>query len=841
MAESIANIEDHGRSKRTVLKIGGMHCAGCVNSIQGFLSELNGLKEVEVNLATEKAAIEFDPTQIRLDAIEKAIAEIGYKVVYEKLTLNIAGISDSSDSERIEKNLDQMEGIRTVSVNYGNSQINVEYNPALISTADVRRRVGNLGYEVLSETTGESPQDIESKKLRNLFYIGIIFTIPIVLLSYPEVFNFIPFSGTNMAAYLMFGFGSVVQFVTGSRFYVGAFRIAKMKSANMDTLVVLGTTASYVFSAYNTFPNPAWNNLYYDAAAVVITFIILGKYMELKTKGRTSSTIRKLLELQPKTAKVKKDNGEEIEIPIEHIQLGDIIVVRPGERIPVDSNVILGTSAVDESMVTGESMPVSKKVGDSVIGGSINREGMIIVKAAKIGSDSFLSQVVKLVEEAVGRKPAIQKIVDKVAGYFAYVVMIAALSTFIVWYFIISHGIAAMALIPTVAILVVACPCALGLATPTAIMVGMGKGASNGVLFKSGDVMETLSKISVAVFDKTGTLTEGRPNVTDVIQLKQIPVLAALHNAQLNQESNSPEQTTDPQNLHTFLALTAIAEKSSEHPLAKAIVSYVKDQQIKTTDIDVEEFEATPGRGVTVTYDGFKITVGSPRFIQSENVDTSSSTGLTEKLQEEGKTVVLVAVNEMVVGLVALLDTPKANAKEAISMLKLLGIESIMITGDNEKTAKEIAHSVGIDRIFANVLPSGKVDVVRQIQQEGKKVAMIGDGINDAPALTAADVGIAIGSGTDVAIEAGSVILIRNDIQDVVAGIEIAKKTVSKIKQNLVYAFAYNIILIPVAASGFLYPAFAGLAMAASSVSVTMSSLALKRWIPKSKKIKSLA
>jgi len=494
----------------------------------------------------------------------------------------------------------------------------------------------------------------------------------------------------------------------------------------------------------------------------------------------------------------------------------------------------LGSSAVDESMVTGESMPVSKKVGDSVIGGSINREGMIIIKAAKIGSDSFLSQVVKLVEEAIGRKPAIQKIVDKVAGYFAYVVMIAALSTFLVWYFIISQGIAATALIPTVAILVVACPCALGLATPTAIMVGMGKGASNGVLFKSGDDMETLSKISVAVFDKTGTLTEGRPKVTDVIQLKEVPILAAIHDAQQKQESNSTEH-----NFHALLSLTAIAEKNSEHPLAKSIVLYVESQKITTVDIKVEGFEAAPGRGVTVTYDGFKIRVGSPRFIQSENIDTSSSTGLIEKLQEEGKTVVLVAVNEMAVGIIALLDTPKANAKEAVSMLKLLGIESIMITGDNEKTAKQIAYSVGIDRIFANVLPAGKVEAVIQLQREGKKVAMIGDGINDAPALTAADVGMAIGSGTDVAIEAGNVVLIRNDIQDVVAAIEIARKTVSKIRQNLLYAFAYNVILIPVAASGLLYPALAGIAMAASSVSVTMSSLALKRWIPKSKKIKS--
>lgn len=838
MTESVTNLQDHSRSKRTALKIGGMHCAGCVNSIQGLISELNGVNKVEVNLASEKAAIEFDPNQLRLDAIEKAIQEIGYKVVYEKITLKIVGISDSSDSEKIEQNLNQMDGIKSVSANFGNSQINVEYNPALISTTDVKRRITDIGYQILSETIGESAQDIESKKLRNLFYIGIIFTIPIVIFSYPEVFNFIPFSGTSFAAYLMFAFGSVVQFVTGSRFYTGAFRIAKMKSANMDTLVVLGTTTAYVFSAYHTFPVPMWDNLYYDAASVVITFILLGKYMELKTKGRTSSSIRKLLELQPKTAKVRKDNGEEIEVPVEQIQHGDIIIVRPGEKIPVDSSVILGSSAVDESMVTGESMPISKRVGDSVVGGSINLEGMIIIKAAKIGSDSFLSQVVKLVEQAMGQKPAMQKIVDKVAGYFAYAVMIAALSTFLVWFFILSYGMAGMAMIPAVAILVVACPCALGLATPTAIMVGMGKAASNGVIFKGGDAMESLSKISVAIFDKTGTLTEGKPKVTNVIQLKKVPDLVTLlDNVQLDHGRNS-FQTSDP--LQTLLTLTAIAEKNSEHPLAKAIVSYIQSQGIDVTNIDAEEFEATPGRGVTVSYIGLKIRVGSPGFIQTQNIDSSSSTNFIEKLQEEGKTTVLVAVDDMIIGVISLLDTPKCGAKQAVSTLKMLGIESIMLTGDNEKTAREIAHSLGIERIFANVLPSGKVEIVNQIQLDGKKVAMIGDGINDAPALTAADVGIAIGSGTDVAIEAGNVILIRNDIHDVVVAVEIARKTVSKIKQNLLYAFAYNIILIPIAASGFLYPALAGLAMAASSVSVTLSSLALKRWIPKSKKIKSV-
>src|SRR3989475_2789099 len=516
------------KTKRTVLKIGGMHCAGCVSSIQKSVSDIPGVNKVEVNLATEKATLEFDQTKVKLDSIEKAIEEIGYKVVYEKLTLKLGGVSDSTDAERIEQKLHRVDGIKFSSVNYGSSQVNIEYNSALLSLADIRKKITDLGYEILSEDLGVSTQDIEARKLKHLFIIGIAFTVPVMLLSYPEVFKFLPAAGTNIAAYGMFVFASVVQFVTGSRFYIGAFRIAKMKSANMDTLVVLGTTTAYVFSAVNTFPVPLWHNIYYDAAAVVVTFILLGKYMELKTKGKTGSIIKKMLELQPKTAKIKKETGEEVEIPIELIQPGDIAVVRPGEKIPVDSTVILGSSAVDESMVTGESMPVSKKVGENVIGGTVNKEGMILVKAARVGSDSFLSQVVKLVEEAMGRKPTIQRLVDKVAGYFAYAVMVAAFSVFLAWYFVLAAGSTAMAIIPAVAILVVACPCALGLATPTAIMVGMGKGASNGVLFKSGDAMEIMSKISVAIFDKTGTLTEGKPRVTDVVQLKEIAIIESL-------------------------------------------------------------------------------------------------------------------------------------------------------------------------------------------------------------------------------------------------------------------------------------------------------------------------
>ena len=806
------------KTKRTVLKIGGMHCAGCVSSIQKSVSDVPGVNKVEVNLATEKATLEFDQSKVRLDSIEKAIEEIGYKVVYEKLTLKLGGVSDSTDAERLEQRLHQLDGIKSASVNYGSSQINIEYNSALLSLADIRKKITELGYEILGEDLGISTQDMEARKLKHLFIVGVIFTIPVMLFSYPEVFKFLPAAGTSIAAYAMFAFASVVQFVPGSRFYTGAFRIAKMRSANMDTLVVLGTTTAYVFSAFNTFPVPNWHSMYYDAAAVVITFIILGKWMELKTKGKTSSIIRKMLELQPKTARIRKENGEETEISVELIQPGDILVVRPGEKIPVDSSVVLGTSAIDESMVTGESVPVTKKVGDGTIGGTINREGMILVKATKVGSDSFLSQVVKLVEEAMGKKPVLQKLVDRVAGYFAYAVMIVALSTFLIWYFVVAHGVAAAAIIPAVAVLVVACPCALGLATPTAIMVGMSKGASNGVIFRGGEAMELLNKISVAIFDKTGTLTEGKPQVTDVIEIKE---LTTIH----------PSIKSD--NNYTTLALAAIAEKGSEHPLAKAIVAHAKNQGMKIENVSY--FEAVPGLGVIATYNDLSLKVGSPTFMQDQKIDISSSNDAIDRLQEEGKTAVIVSVGDSVLGVLGLLDTPKQGAREAVSILKSMGIEPVMLTGDNEKTARNIAQLVGIERIFANTLPSGKVEVVRKIQREDKKVAMIGDGINDAPALTAADVGIAIGSGTDIAIESGKVILIRDDIRDVVTAIEIAKKTVGKIKQNLTYAFMYNAILIPIAAIGLLYPALAGVAMAASSVSVTMSSLAMKRWTPKRK------
>ncbi|MBI5697712.1 MAG: heavy metal translocating P-type ATPase, partial [Thaumarchaeota archaeon] len=490
--------------KQTALKIGGMHCAGCVNSIQGMVSKLEGVTKCEVNLATQKASLEFDPDTVDLAKIENAVNQAGYSVVYEKVTLKVSGITDSSDAEILQKKL-HLEGIKNVSVNYGTSLVHIEYNSALLSLSEIRSVISKSGYGILSEDLSESAEELEARHLKKLFGIGVIFTIPIVLFGYPEFLGFVPFSGTDYSAYVMLVCAGVVQFVAGSRFYSGAFRIARLRSANMDTLVVLGTSAAFLFSAYNTIPVVQWHNLYYDAGAFVVTFVVLGKYLENKTKGKTSSIIKKMLALQPKTATVRID-GVDQEIPIEHITIGSIVLVRPGQKIPVDGVVISGHSAVDESAVTGESMPVEKKEGDSVIGGTLNSEGALQIRAEKVGSDTMLSQIVNLVEDAMGKKPPMQKMVDRISGYFAFFVIVSASVTFAAWFLITSHGEHhfAASLSPAVAILVVACPCALGLATPTAVMVGMSKGASHGVLFKSGEALELLGKINVVVFDKTG-------------------------------------------------------------------------------------------------------------------------------------------------------------------------------------------------------------------------------------------------------------------------------------------------------------------------------------------------
>lgn len=793
---------------KTVLKIGGMHCAGCITAIQNYMSDIKGIKECQVNLAAEKATMTYDTSLISLESIEKSIKDIGYSIVYDKFSAKISEITEPDNSEKFESKLSEIAGIKEVSINHEKSQVIIEYNPTLLSSSDIRGIISRSGFQILSEEEIVSSEGIEIKKLKRLFVIGIIFSIPIVILGYPELFSFIPLAGTDAAAYLIFVCGSIVQFIVGWRFYVGAYRITKIKSANMDTLIVTGTTAAFLFSAFNTFPSPVWGNIYYDAAAIVITFIILGKYMEYKTKGKASSILRKMLELQPKTAHIKRQD-DEIEVPVDLIQPGDIIIVRPGEKIPVDSIVMEGFSAVDESMITGESVPVEKKPGDKLIGGTVNHEGSLVLKATKVGEDTILSQIVKLVENAMGTKPPMQKIVDKVAGSFALVVLVVAFVTFWTWIIITPDDVGiAVALIPAVAILVVACPCALGLATPTAIMVGMEKGANNGVIFKGGDSLEVLGKVNTIVFDKTGTLTEGKPKVTDIIP-------ADISN-------------TDT---HTLLRIAVIAEKNSEHPLAKSIIKKANDEKLHIES--PTEFVAIPGRGVRAVFDGKIILVTSPNQMKREGISIESIEENISNLQEEGKTVVAVSFDNALIGIIALLDIPKASAKKTLQELKKFNIDVVMLTGDNAKTAKTISKELLISNVFSEVMPSEKVNVIKQLQNEGKKVGMVGDGINDAAALTQADIGIAIGTGTDIALEAGNIVLLRDDLFGIISSIEVSRKTIRKIKQNLFYAFAYNTILIPFAGFGLLYPALAGLAMAASSVSVTLSSLSLKLWNPR--------
>ncbi len=798
---------------KTVLKIGGMTCAGCVNIIQNKLAGINGVDKCEVNLGSEKAILEYDPEITDITKLENAIKSTGYKVVYEKLTLSIEGLSDSSNAHQLEKKLISILGIKNASVNYGNSQAIIEYNSALLSLGDIRRTIEDLGYQIVSEDIASSAEEIEAKKTKKLLVIGTIFSIPIILFGHLGAhYLSLPLSGTPESVYISFVCATIVQFFVGRRFYVGAFKIAKMKSANMDTLIVLGTTSAFVFSVYHTFPTVMFEHIHYTATAMVITFILLGKFLENKTKGKASSTIKKLLELQPKVAIVRKD-GVESEVPVELLQQGDIVIVKPGQKIPVDSVIIDGMSTVDESMVTGESVPMTKKTNDSVIGGTVNQEGSLTIKVSKTGGESFLSQVVSLVEDAMGKKPALQQIVDKVAGRFAFAVMGIALVTFFSW-MINVPGEVMSALIPTVAVLVVACPCALGLATPTAIMVGMAKAAQNGVIFKGGPSLELLSKINTVVFDKTGTLTEGKPKVTDVITVNEIAVIGG-----------------NTSNENSLLEIAASIERKSEHPLARSLVNYAKESGVTTNDPST--FVSVPGKGVKAKYQDQNILVGNQTMMEHEGIILDKVSEQLSNLRNQGKTISLVAIEKELVGLIGFMDTAKPSAKITIKNLNENGIEVVMLTGDNEQTASTIAKDLRINRIMANLMPSDKVDSISNLQKEGKIVAMVGDGVNDAPALSQSDVGIAIGSGTDIAIEAGNVVLVRDNLTDVLSAIEISKKTVSKIKQNLVYAFVYNTALIPVAGFGLLYPALAGLAMAASSVSVVSSSLMLKRWKPK--------
>lgn len=711
-------------------------------------------------------------------------------------------------SSRVEKKLNKTEGIISAAVNLLAEKAVVEYDSEVTSPQEIEKTISDLGYKPeIIEQDGIIDREKEERKQESrrqlyLFIFAAVMNVPIMLAMYAVHFGGpVPQHITYQSKLLQFFLATPVQAIAGYQFYKGAYLSLKNGSANMDVLVALGTTAAYLYSVATTFFIPG--DVYYDAATMILALIILGKMLEAFAKGRTSEAIKKLMGLQAKTARVFRD-GQERDVPIEEVVEGDLVLVRPGEKIPVDGLVEEGFSAVDESMLTGESIPVEKQPGDQVIGATINKNGLIRFRATKVGKDSALFQIIKLVEAAQGSKAPIQRLADQVSGVFVPGVIGIAALTFLAWYFL--SGDFTRSLMTMTAVLVIACPCSLGLATPTAIMVGTGKGAENGVLIKGGEHLEKAHSINTVILDKTGTITKGEPEVTDII----------------------PEAGIDGQEL---LKLAAIAEKGSEHPLGVAIVKKAGEQGFNLDHPD--SFEAIPGRGIRVSYQGKEILVGTTKLMEENEVNLGAVSVKKEDLEAAGKTSMLAAINGSLAGIIAVADTVKETSVQAVAELKEMGIEVVMITGDNRRTAQSIAEVVGIDRVLAEVLPEGKSEEIEKLKKEGRIVAMVGDGINDAPALAVADLGIAIGTGTDVAMEAADITLISGDLQGVVTSLRLGRRTMRTIRQNLVWAFSYNLVGIPVAALGYLSPVFAAAAMAFSSVSVVSNSLLLKRFNPK--------
>jgi P-type Cu+ transporter len=796
--------------KETNLQISGMTCAACAVRIEKGLNKLEGVQTANVNLALERSNVKYDPDQINIADIEKKIKDLGYDVVYEKTEFDITGMTCAACAARIEKGLNKLDGVVKANVNLALEKATVEYNSAVLSTGEIINRIENQGYgaqikEDGKETSDHRQKEIEKQTRKFIFSAILSFPLLWAMVGHFSFTSFIWVPKLFMNPWVQLALATPVQFYIGKQFYTGAYKALKNKSANMDVLVALGTSAAYFYSLYLSILSIGGMNhsveLYYETSSILITLIILGKLFEAKAKGRSSEAIKKLMGLQAKTAIVERD-GIEQEIPIEEVTVGDIVHIKPGEKIPVDGMIIEGRSAIDESMLTGESVPVDKAVGDEVIGATINKNGFLLIKATKVGKDTALAQIIKVVEEAQGSKAPIQRLADRISGVFVPIVVALAVLAFIVWYVWVSPGDFAEALEKLIAVLVIACPCALGLATPTSIMAGSGRAAEYGILFKGGEHLEMTHKISTVVVDKTGTVTNGTPVLTDVFTV--------------------PNQVEDE-----FLSLVGSAEKQSEHPLAQAIVQGIKEKGLSFKD--ATEFEAIPGFGIKANVDGKELLVGTRKLMSKYNVAAEDAYNQMDDLEKDGKTAMLVAVDNQYAGMVAVADTIKETSKSAICRLKEMGIEVIMITGDNKQTAKAIAGQVGIDHVIAEVLPEGKADEIKKLQAEGKKVAMVGDGINDAPALAIADIGMAIGTGTDVAMEAADITLIRGDLNSIADAIYMSKKTIRNIKQNLFWALAYNTLGIPVAALGFLAPWLAGAAMAFSSVSVVLNALRLQK------------
>ncbi|MCU5371324.1 MULTISPECIES: heavy metal translocating P-type ATPase [Bacillus cereus group] len=797
--------------KEANLQISGMTCAACANRIEKGLKKVEGVHDANVNFALEKTKIMYDPQKTNPQQFKEKVESLGYGIVSDKAEFTVSGMTCAACANRVEKRLNKLEGVNEATVNFALESATVDFNPDEINVNEMKSAITKLGYklELKSDeqdgSTDHRLQEIERQKKK--FIVSFILSFPLLwaMVSHFSFTSFIYLPDMLMNPWVQMALATPVQFIIGGQFYVGAYKALRNKSANMDVLVALGTSAAYFYSVYLSIQSIGssehMTDLYFETSAVLITLIILGKLFEAKAKGRSSEAIKKLMGLQAKTATVVRD-GTEMKILIEEVVAGDIVYVKPGEKIPVDGEIVEGKSAIDESMLTGESIPVDKTIGDVVIGSTMNKNGFLKVKATKVGRDTALAQIIKVVEEAQGSKAPIQRVADQISGIFVPVVVGIAIITFAVWMIFVTPGDFGGALEKMIAVLVIACPCALGLATPTSIMAGSGRSAEYGILFKGGEHLEATHRLDTVILDKTGTVTNGKPVLTDVI------VADGFHEEEI-------------------LRLVGAAEKNSEHPLAEAIVDGIKEKKI---DIPSSEtFGAIPGFGIESVVEGEQLLIGTRRLMKKFNIDIEEVSKSMEELEREGKTAMLIAINKEYAGIVAVADTVKDTSKAAIARLKKMGLDVVMITGDNTQTAQAIAKQVGIDHVIAEVLPEGKAEEVKQLQAQGKKVAMVGDGINDAPALATADIGMAIGTGTDVAMEAADITLIRGDLNSIADAIFMSKMTIRNIKQNLFWALAYNGLGIPIAALGFLAPWVAGAAMAFSSVSVVLNALRLQR------------
>ncbi len=814
------------KRRSAAFSVTGMTCATCAGTIASSLNDLEGVYAANVNLATERASVTYDPDKVDLFKLRKAVEEAGYGVVINELSLSVSGMSCASCANTIEEVVGALDGVFSALVNLVTEKLTVRYDPQKVRVAQIRKAVRDAGYEVMEAQTLDLEGEMrrkETSRQRGLLLLSLSLAIPtmviMMLMEFTHLAHDLLMDYGNLAMFLL---ATPVQFVAGYQFYMGTYKALRNRRANMDTLISVGTSAAYFYSvAAIFFPGTVvFEHVYFDSSAMIIALILFGKYLEAKAKGSTSEAIKRLMGLQAKTARIVRE-GQEVEVPVDELDVGDVMVIRPGEKVPTDGEVIDGRSSVDESIITGESLPVSKEEGSAVIGATINKNGMLRVRATKVGKDTALAQIVKLVEDAQVSKAPIQRVADRVSGIFVPGVIVIALASFLLWYFVgvyafdVQEAPFTFSLTVFITVLVIACPCALGLATPTAIMVGTGKGAENGILIKSGESLEIAGRVQTVVFDKTGTLTKGEPEVVEMLRF----------------DPSCPD----------ILQLVASAEVGSEHPLGEAIVRKARADGMEL--LSVSDFEGLAGKGVRATVSSRQVVAGNRGLLEEMGIPMGERESELSAMEERGMTAVLVLLDGRLCGAVGIADVIKPTAHEAVIALKDMGVEVVMLTGDNHRTARAIADKLGIETVLAEVLPGDKTREVARLQREGRIVAMVGDGINDAPALVQADVGMAIGSGTDVAIEAGDIVLIKDDPRDVVAAIQLSRRTMRKIRQNLFWAFGYNTAGIPVAA-GILYP-FLGIllspiiaagAMAFSSVSVVSNAALLKRYTPEIKR-----